>query len=162
MIEIVKGNILDSEANFIVQCCDCGGSSESNFDKVLPHTEKERMKYIRYCNKNNIESKGTSQFVPTEVWALVMVDTMKNNNVPAFDSNYQYVVNMFCQSGFDGESNIDLKAMRKSLEDIREKAKRIDATVSIAYNSLYANWNDFYNVVKKVFEKSDVNVEIWQ
>lgn len=162
MIEIVKGNILDSEANFVVHSCDYSGNADSDFDKVLPHTEKERMKYIRHCNKNGIELNGTNQFVPTEVWALVMVDTMKNNNITAFDSNYQYIVNMFCQSTFDGEFNTDLKAMKKALEDIREKAHRIGATVSVSYNTRSANWNDFYNVIKKVFEKSDVNVEIWR
>lgn len=162
MIEIVNGNILDSEANFIVHSCDCSGNAESDFDKVLPHIEKERMKYIRHCNKNGIELKGMNQFVPTEVWALVMIDTMKSNNIIAFDSDYQYVVNMFCQNTSDGECNTDFKAMKKALEDIREKAQKIGATVSISYNTHSTNWNDFYNVIKKVFGQSNVNVEIWQ
>lgn len=170
MIKIVEGNIFDSKANFIVHQVNCQGVMGSGVAlqvaEQFPHVEKEYMKYLRYCNKNRIEPLGTAQYVPTEVWALIMVDTMKNNNVDVFDTNYQYIVNLFGQSTFGEGLHTDLKAMKKALVDVREKAEKIGATVAMPYKIGScrggANWDDVYTIIKKVFEKSNVDVEIWR
>ena len=170
MIKIVEGNIFDSKANFIVHQVNCQGVMGSGVAAQVAeryaHVEKEYMKYLRYCNKNHIEPLGTAQYVPTEVWALIMIDTMKNNNVDAFDTNYQYIVNLFGQSTYGEGLHADLKAMKKALVDIREKAEKIGATVAMPYQIGScrggANWDDVYTIIKKIFEKSSVDVEIWR
>lgn len=168
MIEIVNGNILSSKANFIVHSCNCVGDIRGISAQIVDeysHIEKEYMKYIRYCNKNRIELLGSAQYVPTEIWAITMTDTMKNNNVIDYDNNYQYIVNMFCQDMFEDGLMTDLTAMKNAFTDIRDKAKNIGATIAIPYKIGIArnvSWNDIYAVIKNVFERSDINVEIWK
>lgn len=170
MINIIDGNLFDSKANFIVHQTNCMGCMKSGVAlqvaEQYPHVETEYRKYLNYCRKTKIEPLGTVQYVPNEVWALIMVDTMKNNNVIAFDNNYQYIVNLFGQSTYGEGLHTDLKAFKKALMDVREKAEKIGATVAMPYKIGScrggANWNDVYTIIKKVFEKSSVDVEIWR
>lgn len=151
MVKTFKGNVSDSVANFIV--CLCDNLYDCDYDiPVELHVEKERMKYVRYCDKNNIELFGTAQYIPSEVWALPMVDTMKNNDITAYDANYQYIVNVFCKDAFDGK--INLKSMRKALLDVFNKAKNIGAIVAIPSN--------VGTLAREIIDKSGVDVEIWQ
>ena len=167
MIKIVEGNIFDSKANFIVHQTNCqsvmGSGVALQVAERFPHVEVEYRKYLNYCKKNHIDPMGTAQYVPTEFWALIMVDTMKNNNVIAFDKNYQYIVNLFGQNTFGEGLHTDLKSMKKAFVD---KAEKIGATVAMPYKIGScrggADWNDVYTIIKKVFEKSSVDVEIWR
>ena len=49
---------------------------------------------------------------------------------------------------------------------IREKAEKIGAIVAMPYKIGScrggAEWNDVYNIIKQVFDKSNVDVEIWK
>lgn len=168
MIKIINGNLFDSKANFIVHQVNCQGVMSSGVAaqvaECYPHVEIEYRKYLRYCKKNKIEPLGTSQYVPSKSWALIMVNTMKNNNVIAYDKNYQYIINLFGQNGYGlGELHTDLKAMEKAFIDIKEKAKEIGATVAMPYciGSFRggADWNDVYGIIQEVFGE-EVNVEI--
>ena len=110
------------------------------------------MKYVRHCDRNNIELLGTAQYIPSEVWALTMVDTMRNNDVTAYDVNYQYIVNVFCKDAFD--EKINLKSMRKALADVLNKAKNINAVVAIPAK--------IGNPAREMIDLSGIDVEIWQ
>lgn len=170
MIKIIEGNLFDSKANFIVHQVNCQGVMGSGVALQVaenyPHVEVEYNKYIRYCNKNNQKILGSVQYVPSDVWALMMVDTMRNNDVNAYDDNYQYIVNLFGQDTFGTGIQTDMRALKDGLIDIREKAKKIGATVAMPYGMSSvrggAIWNDVYTVIKKVFENSGVDVEIWR
>lgn len=170
MIKIINGNLFDSKANFIVHQTNCqgvmGSGVAAQVAELYPHVEVEYRKYLRYCKKNKTKALGTAQYVPSESWAIIMVDTMKNDNVIAYDTNYQYIVNLFGQDNYGiGELHTDLKAMKKALIDIKEKAKEIDATVAIPYqiDSFCggANWDDVYGIIQEVFGE-EVDVEIWR
>lgn len=162
MIKNMDGNIFDSSANFIVHSYGNIGFMDDYIEENYPHVVKESLKYIRHCKKNHIEMLESVQYIPTEVWPIGWVDTMKNNNVIAFDNPYQYIVNLFCQKNSEDGILTDLKAMKKVLTDIREKAQDINATVAIPYKIGFGDWNNIYNLIKKVFEKSDIDVEIWR
>ena len=170
MVKIVDGNLFDSKANFIVHQTNCEGVMGSGVARQVaekyPHVEKEYRKYLRYCSKNDIEPLGTVQYVPTEVWALTMIDTIKNNNIMDFDINYQYIVNLFGQNTYGEGLQTDLNAMKMAFINIREKAKAIGATVAMPYRiGSYrggAKWEDVYAIIKNVFDKSNVDVEIWR
>lgn len=170
MIKIVDGNLFDSNANFIVHQVNCqsimGSGVALQVKERFPHVETEYRKYLNYCRKNKIQPLGTAQYVPTEFWALVMVDTMKNDNVTAFDTNYQYIVNLFGQDTIGADVNTDLEAMKKAFIDIRDKAQKIGATVAMPYRIGSCRggekWENVYAVIKNVFGKSNVNVEIWR
>lgn len=150
MVSVIKGNLFDSKANFIV--CPCDNLYDSEYDMPFFHVDKERMKYIKHCSKNNIELLGTAQYVPSEVWALPMVDTLKNNNITAFDNNYQYIVNMFCQNAYDNK--IDTKFMKKAFSDILSKAKELNATVAVP--------KIIGTLANKMIDQSGIDVEVWQ
>lgn len=170
MIKIIDGNIFDSKANFIVHQVNCQGVMGSGVALQVAenfhHVEKEYNKYIRYCNKNHQKILGSVQYVPIDVWALMMTDTMKNDDVSAYDTNYQYIVNLFGQDSFGTGLQTDMKAMKNGLIDIREKAQKIGATVAMPYKIGScrggANWENVYTVIKKVFENSNVDVEVWR
>ena len=98
MIKVIDKNLFNSTANFIVHQVNCQGVMGSGVAlqvaEIYPHVEQEYMKYLRYCKKNRINPLGTAQYVPIDTWAMIMVNTMKNNNVLAYDSQYQYIVNL--------------------------------------------------------------------
>lgn len=169
MIKIIEGNLFDSKANFIVHQVNCKGVMESEIAAQVankyPHVEIEYRKYLRYCKKNKIKPLGTVQYVPSEVWALPMVDTMKNDNVIDYDEHYQYVVNLFGQHDYGLESvHTDLKAMTKAFVDIKEKAQVINAAITMPYmigsDGGKAKWDDVYYIIREVFDGSGVDVEI--
>lgn len=170
MIKIVDGNLFDSKANFLIHQVNCADTMGSGIAKqvanMYPHVESEYHKYIRYCKKNKINFIGTAQFVPVDHWALIMVDTLKNNNVFDYDKQYQYIVNVFGQEnfGYDGKQYTNLKALKNALIDVRNKAQVIGATVALPYGfgSVRggANWDDVYKIIKDVFSCSTVDVEI--
>lgn len=170
MIKIVDGNLFDSKANFLIHQVNCADTMGSGIAKQVanmhPHVESEYHKYIRYCKKNKINPIGTAQFVPVDHWALIMVDTLKNNNVFDYDKQYQYIVNVFGQEnfGYDGKQYTNLKALKNALIDVRNKAQIIGATVALPYGlgSVRggANWDDVYKIIKDVFGCSTVDVEI--
>lgn len=171
MVKIVDGNLFDSKANFIVHQVNCQGVMGSGValqvKERFPHVEVEYRKYVQRCKKNNLNPLGTVQYVPSEVWALVMVNTMKNDNVFAYDNNYQYIVNLFGQDDYGiGEQHTNLKAMKNAFLDIRKKSQAIGATVAMPYKIGSfrggADWNDVYKIIKDVFNNSDIDVEIYR
>ena len=165
MVRISKGNILESRANVIM--CNYGNDKFAQLiEENFPHTAKEAEKFIRYCNKNKMELLGNVQYVPSEIWAIGLVDTIKNNNVIAYDKEYQYIANMFCQSSSGDKVHMDLKALKKALYDVKDKAEKLNATVAIPYGFGAGKnkelWESIFTMIKSVFGKSDVEVIIWQ
>lgn len=170
MIKIINGDLFTSKANFIVHLVNCkgvmGSAVAAQVAEKFPHVEIEYRKYLHYCKKNKIKSLGTVQYVPSESWAMIMVDTMKNNTVIAYDENYQYIVNLLGQDNYGmGGLHTDLKAMKKAFIDIKKKAKEIGATVAMPYQigSSYGgeNWNEVYGIIQEVFI-DEIDVELWK
>lgn len=171
MIKIIDGNLFDSNANFIVHQVNCQAVMGSGVAKQVadnfPHVEKEYLKYCKHCKKNKKKLLGSVQYVPVDSWALIMCDTMNNDRVDAYDTNYQYIVNLFGQDNFGmGEQHTDLTAMKNCFVDIREKAEKIGASIAMPYKIGSfrggADWNDVYKIIQDVFGKSKVDVEIWK
>lgn len=157
MITNINGNILDSKANFIVHKVNSFSLDSNIASQIVErygHIEKEYLKYLRYCNKNHYEIVGTAQYVPVQPWALIMIDTMRNNNVIDYDTNYQYIVNMFCETSSDEGVRTNQKAIKEAFENILKTAKNIGATVAIPEN--------VGSFVREIIAKYDVDVEIWR
>ena len=171
MIKIIDGNLFDSKANFIVHQVNAQGVMGSGVAAQVaeryPNVEKEYLRYCKYYNKQKKNMLGTVQYVPTEAWANVMCDMIKNDRIEAYDKDYQYIVNLFGQNNFGiGEQHTDLKALKKGMLDIRDKAERIGATVAMPFkigsHRGGANWSDVYKIIQDVFGKTNVDVEIWK
>lgn len=169
MIKIIDGNLFDSKAEFIVHQVNCQGGLGSGVAAQVaenfPHVETEYRKYLRYCKKNKIEPLGTVQYVPSQVWAVMLVDTMKNEQlVPCED--FQYIVNLFGQNDYGEGLQTNLKAVNNAFVDICNKAKSIGATVAMPYKIGSfrggADWNDVYRIIQNVFTNSGIDVELWR
>lgn len=169
MIKIIDGNLFDSKANLLVHQVNCmsvmGSGVALQVAQLYPHVEKEYAKYLKHCKKNKEEPLGTVQYVPIDSWALIMVDTIKNKKIEAYDNEYQYIVNLFGQKDYGiGTQHTDLKAVKNAMVDICEKAKSIGATVAMPYKiGSYrggASWDDVYKIINDVFGNSGVDVEI--
>lgn len=169
MIKIIEGNLFNSKANFIVHSVNCqgvmGGGVALQVAEKYPHIEIAYRKYLQHCKKQNIKPLGTVQFCPIDVWAMTMVDTIKNHIVIDYDKDYQYIVNLFGQDSFGmGECHTDLKALRKGFITIRDMAEIIGASVAMPYliGSFRggASWDDVYAIIEETFKDSTVNVEI--
>ncbi len=169
MVTIVSKKIFNSDAKFVVNAVDCNGEIRPNVLKrifeLYPHAEKEYMKYVKKCEKNKLDMLGTVQYIPVDTWALVLVDTIKNNVVEAYDTNYQYIVNAFVQET-KGKKNItDIMAIQRVLINLKEKAEKIDATIAIPYNfgcGKNIQWHEVLRIIKNVFDNSKVQVEIYK
>lgn len=168
MIQILDKNLFDSKANFIVHQTNCDGIMGSGvalqIAKRFPHVETEYNKYLRYLRKNHINPLGTVQYVPTEVWALTMIDTMRNKDVSPYDTDYQYIVNLFGQNSIGTGQQTDLNAMKTAFTDIRRKADQIGASIAMPYQIGSkrggAAWTDVYAIIEEVFKDCEQNVEI--
>lgn len=159
MIRNCYGDLFESKANFIVNKTNCIDILESDIGNSVPekypHVEKEYLKYLKYCKKKNTNPFGTIQYVPTEQWAMVMVDTKKNNMVVAYDNNYQYIVNAFCNSE-NGMSNN--KTLKYIVKDIFQKARELNAAIAFAYDE--NNWNMIKQIAESSFQ--DIDIEFWR
>lgn len=160
MIQVIKENIMDASENFIVLPMNAAlsmrGKMYEDIFSTYPHVQRECMKYVRHRQKNKMALMGTAQYIPSEVWALTMVDTIKNNQVPDYDSNYQYIVPVYAsaENGYIG-----LESFRVALQNVAEKAESIHASVAIPYSS-GALFQDFCEIVRSVFQDSTCDVVI--
>lgn len=128
---------------------------EAMIDEEYPVVTSQRIRYRRHQKKYGLRVMGTAQYVPVDVWALPIVDPVHKQNVVAYDPDYRYIVNVF---GLSADGTYKLHEIRDALMDVQRKALELNATVAIHLNE----WNDAYSVVKDVFEKSSVIVEVWQ
>ena len=156
MIKIINGNLTDSKENFIVNLVDCQGYSQ-----MKHHVEKEYLKYLKHYNKVEEDIHGKVQYVPNDIWAICMVNTIKNKDVIAYDNEYQYIVNLFGQDN-RCHNKENFKYIKIGLKDIFNKAKNINATIAIAYGLGKENWNNVYNEIKHMSEKFNVDVYLYK
>lgn len=168
MIKIVEKNIFDSKANFIVHQVNCQGVMGSGLARQVaeryPLVDREYRRYVFHYKKKNIKMLGTVQYVPTEVWAVGLVDTLKNDRIDTYDTNYQYIVNLFGQDSYGTGVQTDLTEMKNAFIDIRDKALSVNATIAMPFRIGScrggAKWSDVYSIIKEVFENSGLDVEI--
>lgn len=168
MISIVEKNLFDSKANFLVHQVNCQGVMGSGIAlqvaKKYPHVDKEYRSYVYHNKKIKKNILGTVQYVPIDVWALGLVNTIKNDRVEAYDQHYQYIVNLFGQDIYGSGLQTNLNAFKKGMMDIKYKAENIGASVAMPFRIGScrggADWNDIYKIIKNVFDNSNVGVEI--
>ena len=154
MIKTINEKLDNSNANFVVRLVDCQGNA-----KLDGHVEKEYLKFLKHRNKTNEPIRGRVQYIPNDVWAIGMVDTIKNKDVIVYDDDYQYSVNLFGHD-FNCGNKDNLKAIKYGLEDIFFKANKINATVAFSYGMGKENWNEIYNEIKHFSDEFNVDVEL--
>lgn len=160
MVSVIKENIMDSSENFIVvpvcPSLSLRGKMYEDIFSTYPHVQRECMKYVRHCDKKKILVHGKAQFIPTEVWALTMVDPIKNESVSAYDSFYQYIVPIYC---CDERLFINMSSFESGLRQVCNQAEKINASVAIALvNSKIQP--AIQGIAEDVFSNSNLDVVI--
>lgn len=169
MVEIKKGNIWCSDADIIVCPVDTLGAMCSDMIEHIkdycPHVATEYLRYIKHCNKHNICAKSTVQFVPSESWAMPMVDTIVNTTlVPCED--FQYLANIFCQYDSDDKMVDNISSFGKCMRIIRDKAESINVKTIAIPALVCENLNEYdyiYKIIQETFaeEKTNIIVKIY-
>lgn len=156
MVNVINGNLNNSKENFVVRLVDCQGDTEMD-----GHVEKEYLRYLKHYNKTKENIHGRVQYIPVDIWAIGMADTIENKNVIAYDTKYQYIANLF---GHDShcDKKENLKAIKKGLKDVFYKARKIGATIAIPFGMGKANWNDIYNAINEMSEHFNVDVGLYK
>ena len=156
MIKIVENNLLDTKAKICVQIVNTDGDLKNNIPAYINdefhHITKEYVRYINYYQKHRLETIGTTQFTPVDCWAVGLVDTIKNDYLDTYDSNFRYIACAFCRERIGKKYKINLDALKDCLSDICRKAQSVHADVSIVWSE------PVEKVVREVFNKSTVNV----
>lgn len=156
MVKIVEGNLLDIKAQVVVQLVNDDGDLKNNIPPEINneyhHITREYVRFINHCRKKNTDTLGLTLLIPIDVWAVGLVDTLKNDHIEIYDKDYKYIACAFCRMREGKRYKIDYEALENSLRCICNKAQAVKANVAIPYSE------SVVNVIKKVFEKSTTDV----
>ena len=110
MIEIIEGDLLESDANYICHQVNCQGKMGSGVAKAIrkryPHVYEQ---YKQFCDMNTVgQLLGFSQYVKVS---------------DVVDQRPYYVVNMFAQNtyGYGRKQYTSIEAFKKCLESINSQ-----------------------------------------
>lgn len=147
-------DFVDLSCGLILQPVSCEFDNDpwsSSIDNQFPHVDKERRKYIKACSKKGVNPSGTVQFIPADVWALGMVDTMDASTATLYDGDHTgYIVNLFSS---------DNHSFKRALI----RAKKIAASLGLSPVLLvedHAINATMKIVISDVFDHSPVNMEV--
>lgn len=167
MVKYTSGDLIDSEAKIIVNPVSylehANSSLTGLFFDIYPHVEREYLRYLKHNKKNKESLLGCVQYVPKDSWAMVMCDTIENKHIEAYDNSYQYIVNLFVQeNGYDDYAFINMKAIKKGLENIKHVAQKLDADIAIPFKFNIemsdSDWEKICDLVQKILVETDVEI----
>jgi hypothetical protein len=161
MIKVVENKkLLKSNARIIVQLVNEDGDLNNNIPSEINyeyhHVNKEYIKFINYCQTNRLESLGKVQYIPEAVWALGLVDTLKNDYVNIYDKGFKYIACAFCKTKIGKNYKINYDTLKECLRDVFNKAQSISADVAIIYSDIMKN------IVSEIFNDNTVNVYLYK
>ena len=156
MIKIINDDFLHTKTQICVQLVNDDGDLKNNIPDYINneyhHVTKEYVKYINYYQKHRLETLGSVQYIPEAVWALGLVDTIKNDHLDTYDKDFKYIACAFCRERVGKKYKLNYNALKDCLNDICRKAQSVHADVAIVWSE------SVESAVKEVFENSTVNV----
>ena len=142
MVKHVKGNLLDSNCDYICHQVNCQGVMASGIAKQI----RERWPWVfasyrRYCDR--YKEDGTSPL--GEIWG---VDIERDSRGP------QWVINMFSQDkfGYDGSRFTSYDAFEQCLTKMRSRLHR-DCTIGFPKNIGCGLGGGNWNIVLAMIEE---------
>lgn len=144
MIEIIEGDLLQSDANLILHQVNCQGKMNSGIAKQIRNRYPQVYEdYMRHYNSK------------VELFGKISTTEINNN---------QYIVNMFSQFnyGYDGQRYTNYEAIYTCLEKVSKLANERGYTVAIPYkigsDRGGANWNIIYTMINELFNKEQIKI----
>lgn len=167
MIQIIEGNLFDSNAHIIAHQVNCQGVMGSGVAKQV----KERFPYVyrhykTYIDLHSGNALGEIQIIPTNP------DNYDEKGKIIELPNAQYICNMFAQDcyGYDGKQYTDLCALRICFEQICELVTSDDlnwrgSVIAMPWKIGCvrggANWErDVFPMIEEIL--GNCNVELWK
>jgi len=149
-IKNIDGNLLDSNAEYIIHQVNCKGAMNSGIAKAIREKWPDVFsKYKNYVDKYNNDVLG----------AVLPVKVGEN----------QKVLNLFGQGnyGYDGIRYTSYDAIDTCLEKVAKKCeekgiKSIALPYHMSCDRGGANWNIIMEMIKQHFEDLDITIEIWK
>lgn len=150
MIEFCNGNVLDADTDAIAQQVNCMGVMGAGLAKQIrnryPSVYDDYKDICRFTNK--FELLGYAQFCKVD---------------------NKYIVNLFgqCRYGRDKQYT-ELTALKDALRHLRDSSYYIYEVKSIAIPYGIgcglggADWDDVYEIIKLIFERSSILVKIYK
>ena len=150
MVKYVKGNLLDSDCDYICHQVNCQGVMGSGIAKQIrerwPEVYKEYKTYCDYCNKHGLNMLGHNFDVPV-------------------DECEKSVINMFSQNnyGYDGKRYTSYDAFCNCLLDIRNliRGGTIGFPKNIGCGLGGGNWKVISTLIEEILGK-DYDVYIYE
>ena len=145
MVQFVKGNLLESNCDYICHQVNCMGKMNSGIAKQI--REKWPIVYKNYMEKYNILNGVSS--------ALLGDIQFVNINTPGADERSQQVINMFSQEhyGYDGRRYTSYDAFWNCLNLIKQivpKGSTIGFPKKIGCDRGGANWPVILEMITEV------------
>lgn len=150
MVKYVKGNLLDSDCDYICHQVNCQGRMASGIAKQIrerwPEVYEEYMAYCEYCKKHQLSMLGHNVDVPVDEYS-------------------KRVVNMFSQNsyGYDGRRYTSYDAFCDCLLDIRRLVQggTIGFPKNIGCGLGGGNWKVISALIEEILGK-DYEVYIYE
>lgn len=145
MIEIVNGNLLESNANLLLHQVNCMGKMGKGL--ALQIKQQYPIVYEKY-------QIACSALEPNELLGKIQVCKINES---------QSIVNVFSQMGFGyGKRYTDYQAMREAFTKIADLAREEGYTIGLPYNYGCGlgggNWKKVYDIIEEVYYDVDVTI----
>lgn len=146
MITEFKGSIFDCpEADIIVHQANCFHTMGAGIAKVIAQKYPEAVKADKETIKGDKNKLGSFSI--------------------GFGKDRKIIINMYSQYSFSNTHiETDYTAMETALEEIKLFAKSHHRNIAIPYKIgcglAGGDWNTVYNILMKIFDKSDVKLII--
>lgn len=148
-----NGNLLDSNAEYIIHQVNCQGAMNSGVAKAI--REKWPIVFERYRFYYE-----TMQHEDEPLLGTIQIVKVNDN---------QSVINMFAQDkyGYDGNRYTSYDAIDKCLFTVadycrKDKIKSVALPYHMSCDRGGANWNIIMEMIKQHFENLDITIEIWK
>lgn len=150
MIHCIKGNLLNSDCDYICHQVNCQGVMGSGIAKQIrerwPEVYSEYKAYCKYCKKHNLNMLGHIFDVPV-------------------NDDSKCVINMFAQSnyGYDGKLYTSYDAFYKCLTEIRKTVRggTIGFPKNIGCGLGGGNWSVISTLIEEILGQ-DYEVYIYE
>ena len=158
MVQFVKGNLLESNCDYICHQVNCQGKMNSGIAKQI--REKWPIVYKKYISKydavSDLAIKTYGRYEGLNASKILLGDIqIININTPGADERAQQVINMFAQQhyGYDGRRYTSYDAFWNCLNLIKQrvpKGKTIGFPKKIGCDRGGANWPVILEMITEV------------
>lgn len=167
MINVVNQNLVKSSAagsyediksGFIIDVVTLEVGINNDIQTLYPHIDTEYRKYIRHCKKKKTNPYKTVQFVPDEVWALSMVDTMENDRIVPCD-DFRYFCNIFVHYTNISNTLLNGIELAQTVKEVFVYAKKFDTSITYILDHTTQNNDEIITILNEL--SAEYNVEVF-